>query len=247
MKKFQIFSLFLFIPSFLYAQNEIADAHQLFQGRIVVTADSLKAILARSANDENKVGLLGHLCYYYAFIRPDTGLLYGQQGLQLSNKLSYKRGTAYCNQSLSFCLWAMGKYNEALTFALNSLKQYEDLGDYKRIAYSYLALANVYRETGDFEKALKEAHTAIKINDSNKFPLKVSFAVIGSIYERQNKSDSALIYIQKAYELDIIQNDGNWGWLVYVLGNIEAKLKHYDIALAYYKLALPLNYSGSMI
>ena len=46
--------------------------------------------------------------------------------------------------------------------------------------------------------------------------------------------------MQKAYELDLSENQGKWGFLVYVLGNIHAKMKNYDVALAYYRTALPL-------
>ena len=232
--------MFILFCTFIHGQNAIADSHQLFQSKIVVSVDSLEALLSHSDQDTFKVGLLGHMCYYNAFVQPEKGLSYGQQGLQLSQKLQYKRGIAYCNQSLSFCLWALGNYNESLRFALRSLEQYEELMDYKRIAYSYLALANVYREIGDYKKALIEAHRGIKIYDSINFSLKVAFAVTGSIYERQNQLDSALVYIQKAYELDIIHNGGNWGWLVHELGNIHAKMKHYDLAVAYYRIALQL-------
>jgi tetratricopeptide (TPR) repeat protein len=240
MKKHLFFSLLVLFSTIIHGQNAIADSQQFLQSKIVVSVDTLEALLSRCKQDTFKVGLLGHLCYYTAFVQPEKGLSYGQQGLQLSQELNYKKGIAYCNQSLSFCLWALGNYKEALQFALKSLQQYEEIQDYKRIAYSYLALANVYREIGDYKKALIEAHKGIKIYDSINFSQKVAFAVTGSIYERQNQLDSALMYIQKAYELDIIHNGGNWGWLVYELGNIQAKMKHYDLALAYYRIALQL-------
>lgn len=245
MKKRLPFLLFWVLPTFLHAQNATADSQQLLQTRIAVTADSLEVLLSRAKEDTSKAGLLGHLSYYYFLIKPEKGLSYGQRGLQLSQKVGYKKGIAYCNQSLSFCLWELGNYNEALRSALKSLHQYEDLKNYERIAYSYLAVANVYREIGDYKRALLEAHNGIKIYDSLKFSTKVAFTVAGSIYERQNRLDSALIYMQKAYELDIIQNGGNWGWIVYVLGNIQAKMKHYDVALAYYRVALPLAFKDN--
>jgi tetratricopeptide (TPR) repeat protein len=209
--------------------------------QVATPIDSLEAQLARSMSDTAKAGLLGYLCFHYAFVSPQKGLSYGQQGLHLSQQLEYKRGIAYCNQSLSFCLWVMGNFNEALQAALRSLYQYEELKDYPRIGYSYLALANIYRETGDYKKGLQEANKAMRIYDSIQFPQKVAYAVTGSIYERAGQLDSALKYIQKAYELDIILNSGKWGWLVHVLGNIHAKIKNYDVALAYYKIALSLT------
>lgn len=241
MKKFILYSFFLLPRGSLHAQDEIANEHQFFQNKIVVKVDSLKHLLSSTESDTAKVSILGHLCFSYAFIYPDSGLQYGQQGLALSRKIDFKRGLAYCNQSISFCLWPLGNYTDALEFALNSLQQYEELHDPLRIAYSYLALANVYREVGDYEKALLEAHRGLAIYESMHFSPKVSFGIIASIYESQNQHlDSALVYFQKAYQLDVEHNGGNWGWLSYGLGNVQAKLKNFDLALSYYRLALPL-------
>ncbi len=35
-------------------------------------------------------------------------------------------------------------------------------------------------------------------------------------------------------------NQGKWGWLYYLQGNIHRKMKQYDSAMYYYKAALPL-------
>ena len=238
MKRFLLF-LSLIFPTFIQAQNAKADTLQLISGNLTPIA-TFEAQLHTLAKDQDKADLLGYLCYHYAFTSREKGLSYGLQGLTLSKGLDYKRGIAYCNQSMSFCLWVLGNFNEALQHALKSLHQYEELKDYPRIGYSYLALANVYREVGDYNKGLREAFTAIRIYDSIKFPQKVAYTVTGSIYERADSLDSALVFMQKAYELDVIHNNGSWGWLTHVLGNIHAKMENYDVALAYNKKALSL-------
>ena len=238
MKRFLLF-LSLIFPSFIQAQNSKADTLQLISGSIAPVA-SFEAQLPTLTESEDKADLLGYLCYYYAFTDAEKGLSYGLQGLKLSQELDYKRGIAYCNQSLSFCLWVVGNFNEALQHALKSLHLYEELKDYPRIGYSYLALANVYREVEDYNKGLREAYKAIRIYDSIRFPQKVAYAVTGSIYERADSLDSALVYLQKAYEMDVINNSGSWGWLTHELGNVHAKMKNYDLALAFDKKALSI-------
>jgi len=79
-----------------------------------------------------------------------------------------------------------------------------------------------------------------RIYDSIRFPQKVAYAVTGSIYERADSLDSALVYLQKAYEMDVINNSGRWGWLTHELGNVHAKMKNYDLALAFDKKALSI-------
>ena len=240
MKKCLLFSFVLLSSLHVKAQDAIADSLQLLVIQVATPVDSLEAQLARTTTDTAKVGLLGYLCFYYAFVSPQKGLVYGQQGLDLSQKLEYTRGIAYCNQSMSFCLWVQGNFKEALKVALQSLHLYEELKDYPRVGYSYLTLANVYRQIGDYKKGLQEAHKAIRIYDSIEFPQKVAYAVTGSIYEKADQLDSALKYMQRAYELDVIHNKGRWGWLVHELGNIHAKMKNYEVALGYFRTALQL-------
>jgi tetratricopeptide (TPR) repeat protein len=240
MRKHLLFSLLLLFSRTIEAQNATADSLQLLELQMNIPADSLEAQLQREKEDTAKAGMLGYLCFYYAFVDPQKSLAYGQQGLALSQKLGYKRGSAYCKQSLIFPLWVSGNFNESLRFGLDALQEYEELQDHKRIAYTYLSLANVYREIGDYKRGLLEAYKGIRIHDSIHFSQKVAYAVIGSIYERQGRLDSALKYLQKAYELDIVENKGRWGWLLYGLGNIHHKMKNHEVALAYFRLALPL-------
>jgi tetratricopeptide (TPR) repeat protein len=234
-----LFFLSLIFPLFIQAQNAKADTLQLLTGSLTPVA-AFEAQLPTLTKYQDKADLLGFLCYNFAFKDPPKGLSYGLQGLKLSQEVDYKRGIAYCNQSMSFCLWVLGNYNEALRYALKSLRQYEEIKDYPRIGYSYLALANIYREKKDYNSGLQEAFKAIRLYDSISVPQKVAFAVTGSIYERADSLESALMYIQKAYELDVQGNEGKWGWLVHVMGNVQAKLKNYDLALAYYRKALSL-------
>ena len=232
--------LFIILAHVLTAQNSRADSLQLFESQMNIPADSLHAQLERTKDDTSRVGILGYMCFYYAFINPQRGIQYGQEGLALAETLKYERGIAYCNQSMSFCLMVLGNFNDALRFVHRSLQQYEKLKDYRRIAYSYLSSANIYREIGDYEKGVREARKAIRIHDSIGLSQKVAYAVIGSLYERMDRLDSALHFLQKAYELDVMHNNGRWGWLVYGLGNINSKMKNYEVALGYYRLALPL-------
>jgi hypothetical protein len=104
MRKCLLFSLFLIFSTLLQAQNATADSLQLLETQMNIPADSLEAQLLREKEDTSRVGLLGYLCFYYAWVDPRKALEYGQQGLQLSHQLDYKRGSAYCKQSLSSAL-----------------------------------------------------------------------------------------------------------------------------------------------
>ena len=65
-------------------------------------------------------------------------------------------------------------------------------------------------------------------------------AILGSIYDLQDRLDSASFYVGKAFDLDKKINTRTWPWLYYLQGNIFRKLKQYDSAMYYYRAALPL-------
>lgn len=211
-----------------------------------MNVDSLELLLRDAKEDTIKANILGEISFRSAFNQPDKGLLYAKRGLDLSQKLNYTRGMASAYNGMSWCLWAKGFYNNSLYEALKALHLYEEVKDNERIAWMYLVLANVYRDIGDYSKALENAQKSIQKYKSLRLSAKVPIAVAGSTYELLNKLDSAQYYVQQAYELDVEETGGVWGWLPYLLGNIQAKLKNYDAALSLYREAIPLAIKGNI-
>jgi tetratricopeptide (TPR) repeat protein len=114
------------------------------------------------------------------------------------------------------------------------------MNDEQNIAFTYYILANVYRDFGDYKRALTDARKGLNIYESLGTTEIIGNAIIGSIYDLANQIDSASFYIKKAFQMDRQINQGKWGWLYYLQGNIHRKMKQYDSAMYYYKAALPL-------
>ena len=239
MAKWIFISIVLLSVTLGHTQNTNLDSTDLALTQLP-NPDSLERLLAKKKEDTSKAKLYGALSYVYAFNKAEKGVFYGQQGLQLSQKLEYKNGIAYNTQSLGFSLWALGDYNTSLQLLLKALHQYEELKNYERISYSHLLLAGVYRDIGDCKRALIKAYKGAKQNEAMHFSNRISYAMIGSIYELQGQLDSAFLYVQKARELDLKTKQTEWGWLYTLMGNINRKTKQYDTALSYYHKALPL-------
>ncbi len=55
-------------------------------------ADSLKSKLMQSANDSNKVNVYEQLSWHYMWSYPDSALNFSLHGLQLAQKLNFKKG-----------------------------------------------------------------------------------------------------------------------------------------------------------
>ena len=228
-----------FCTSFALAQNKHDDSLQL-QTINPPNLDSLERALSARDNDTSKANLLGILSYQYAFIQAEKAVVYGQEGIKLSRKLGYTKGVALCSQSLSMAWWGVGNYSNGLASGLNALHLFEELKDEENVAFTYYVLACVYRDFGDYQRALADAHKGLQIYASHRTNDIIGPAIIGSIFELMNQIDSASFYLRTAFQLDKKLNNGQWGWLYYLQGNIHRKQKEYDSAMYYYRAALPL-------
>jgi two-component system, NtrC family, sensor kinase len=239
MKKYIFICAISINATFCHAQNRNVDS-VLLLGINLPNSDSLERLLATIGDDTAKVNLLGSLSYYFAFNQADKSVACGQRGVQLSRQLGYRKGIAYCSQSLAWGLWGVGNYSYALQVALNVLQLYEELKDKQQIAQTHYLLANIYRDFGDYKRALVDVQIGVKMFETLNASDIIGNAITGSIYDLQNRLDSASYYVRRAVDLDRKINQGKWGWLYYLQGNIHRKMKQYDSAMYYYRTALPL-------
>jgi signal transduction histidine kinase len=239
-----VVSTLVLLPASVRAQEPAADSFAIKTQNW--QTDSLERIVNTVKEDTVKVLLLNELSWRFAFNQPEKGFHYFKQALALSQKLNYKRGIADAYQNAAWCQWTAGNYSYSLQLALKSLHLFEELNNGERIAWCYLTLANIYRDFGDYPKALQAAHNSIQLYDALHISARVPLAVAGSIYEMQDRLDSALIYIQKAHALDLQHNQGKWGWIKIVMGNIYRQMEDPEKALAYYRAALPVTVAVNM-
>jgi len=81
--KFYLVLFLVITPHFVHAQK---------QGQPLI--DSLLSELSRSKEDTGKVKLFDQLSFTYSNINPDEGIRLGQKAIDLSNKISWKKGIA---------------------------------------------------------------------------------------------------------------------------------------------------------
>ena len=232
MKKLALTILALQFFSLVEAQNY---SHQ---------SDSLKLLLSKTNHDTAKVLLLADLSWTYAFLQVDTSIWYAQKAISLARQIHYKKGEAAGMSSYGWALWALGNYDKAIEAALKSLNLSKDLKDYEMIAAKYNQLAIFYRDAEDYKHALRYGNLSKKLFDSliisNELVGVGPIGIIGSIYLLTNQIDSASFYIKKYYEVAKRQSKYESAYILYLLGNVEAKEKHYEQALNYYRVAIPI-------
>ncbi|MBD0333297.1 MAG: tetratricopeptide repeat protein [Chitinophagaceae bacterium] len=205
--------------------------------------DSLKKLLASTAEGPRRVLVLESLSYAYLSSYPDTALQYAIQGLQLARKIKDYRGEAYCTNALGNVYFGVGDYANALEMYLRSLKMKEQLKNEQRsIAVTYFNIANVYTEQQDYTHALEYLFKTKQVDEKRKDSTGILFDLysLGSIYLRMGKADSALHYTSMAYQLSQRLHDENIiGAITSTYGDIYVSLKDFDRARKYFQLSIP--------
>ncbi len=206
--------------------------------------DSLLAQLPHQSEDTNMVKTLADLSLTYSHIDPDQALKYGEQGLALAGKLSWKIGIANANYIIGAGYYSKADYAKSLEYDSISLMMYQEIGNKKGIAKNLSRNGLIYMEESDYPKAMNYFTKALKINQEidNKAGIAYNLQGIANIYSYQSDYANALDYFLKS--LKINEDIGNKAQIrgnFQDLGNIYFSLSDYPKALDYYLKALKMS------
>ena len=174
-------------------------------------------------------------------LKPDSALIYAQQGLDYARTMGYKKGEADCLNRLGVVLMQNGKYDKALANFLSSLKIREKINDLPGVLGSLNNMGIIYSNQSDYKQALLYHFKAKKIAEliQDKAGLSAILSNIGNCYIKLNRIDSALNFEMQAYSIQhTIANHPAIQNTVSILGDINYKMGHKELALDYYRLAL---------
>jgi tetratricopeptide (TPR) repeat protein len=113
-------------------------------------------------------------------------------------------------------------------------------------AASHENLALVYREMGQYEKALEHAATSLELNPARPGPL----LTLGITYAKMNQHSMAISYYEQAWAggLGSVDLYNNWAVTLYTLGKVDRAISllqkaltidpdhpqsHYNLGIAY--------------
>jgi tetratricopeptide (TPR) repeat protein len=140
---------------------------------------------------------------------------------------------------------AFGNTARSLEYNLKAKVVAENSKDDRLIFPVYNGLAVNYLDLGDYRKAIRYNLASLEKAAHVEVNLLTIFATLtmGEIYLAINKTDSALIYTQKAYEQSMSTGIKDYlGGIYGQLGSIQAKLKNPTLALSYLNLSLEEGY-----
>ena len=227
---FSLFVIFFAMPS-----------HAQKQGQAAI--DSMLKDLPKAKEDTNKVNLLNGLSFCYHNIKPDEGIKYGQQALDVATKLDWKKGIAGANNNLGNNYTNKSDYPQGLEYYQKALKLYEEIDYNKGIATANMNIGVVYAYQSDNQRAVEYFLKALKIDEEQGYKQYAAMVTnnIGYIYESQSDYPKALDYYFKALKIDEEQGyKQNTAVVTGNIGRIYFSQTDYPKALEYYFRSLKM-------
>jgi class 3 adenylate cyclase len=159
--------------------------------------DSLLRELPKAKEDTNKVKLLNELGAKYNYTKPDEGIKYAQQGMELATRLGYRKGLAHSCKCIGSCFALKRDAPMAIEYYWRCLKAAEDAYDRSLMSASLFALGKNFQKIAE---------------DSGKVHLPDSLARFSKI-QLLNRAVGLMnraIFVQKEMgDLDLLQASYN--------------------------------------
>jgi adenylate cyclase len=231
--KFTYIVLLLALPLSVYARKQ-------GQARI----DSLLTELPAAKDDTNKVKLLNDLAINFSAIKPDSGILFGEQALKLAQALDWKTGIARAYSVLGTNYTVKSDYRKALEYDFTSLKISEENGNKYGIAAVTNNIGLYYQGQGNYALALEYYFKSLAINEEMGYKnyKAANLSNIGEVYEAQGDYAKALKYDSLALQLfDTLDSKNGVANQLQNIGNVYAAIGNYEAALSCYFKAWKLN------
>ncbi|MDX2047581.1 MAG: ATP-binding protein [Chitinophagaceae bacterium] len=198
--------------------------------------DSLKHELFKVTEDTSRVLAMTNLANAYQSYRLDSCFYYAQQALMLARKIKFPKGEFEALFWMGNTLTMVGNYPRALVIQLKALRIAEKNNFLNGKADIYKGLGTIYRDAGDYSKAVDFHQLSRLLNDSlqNQEQSAGMRNMLARDYLLMNKTDSSQYYAQLAYEAT---NLWKVEWLrignFFVMGSLQAELGNFPLALDY--------------
>jgi tetratricopeptide (TPR) repeat protein len=161
-------------------------------------ADSLLTALKRAKPDTNKVNLLNELSSVYFQQDPELSRQYGEQVLKLATELKYDMGMLRGNNLVGRCYAVQNNLPLALKHFQAALLIARKMNNPKYEGMLLSSISAVYSSNKDYDKALRHALEARKVNEHAGIKYMVNLMInIGYLYIVQDKYNEALPYYEE--------------------------------------------------
>jgi signal transduction histidine kinase len=193
--------------------------------------NSLKIELNKTKEDTSKVKILNQLSFLLFETETKHSLRYAYQGLQLAEKLQWKRGMGVAYNNLGLCYWSNSNFPESLKNYYQAHKINDSLNNESEMALTHNGLGLVFFGLEDFKKASYHFKKALSINEKLKIEKEIpnNLNNIATIYSINKDFAQSLKYYHLAIEHYAKQKDTiNIAYCYTNIGNVFIQLKKYQ-------------------
>jgi signal transduction histidine kinase len=227
-KKLTITGLFLIGCMITFAQTR--QAINILQQR-----------LANANNDTDRVNALADLCLLYRLGNTDTSMIYGQEAVELAQKIDYVRGQITALGYMCIVAEQQGNLPRSLELGFRAKRLAEDHSLQHLTGPATDGIGEAYIILKDYPKAIVylRRHILISANGIDDEGMAYACFDMGVAYTGLGQLDSAIYYEERA--IKVFHRIGYEEPLVYqTLGDIRIKSGKPDEALIYYKKSLEI-------
>jgi len=201
-------------------------------------SDSLKAVIATTPNDTNKVNLLNELSRQYLSNEPQQAIPYAEEARDLASTLKYDKGLAFAFKNLGIAYYQQSMYVKALENWNQSLEMFILMRDKTGIANLQSNIGAIYKNQGNDTKALEFLFNSLRNSEETGEVFRIATALIniGSVYQHKSTTyDRALEYYLRALPMSEQMGDNDLiGTTTVNIGEIYLERKESDSALFYF-------------
>ena len=208
-----------------------------------LNVDSLLQKLAVEKNEDKKVDLIVSIWDSRSSFDPYPLIQTGQALLKqaVENKDIIKEASAYCFLGTGYRI--SGNPIRALQVQQKGLQLAEKANNFSILAMVKNQMGHTYRDREEWENAFKIYSDAL--NDAVKGKNEVikiwPVLNLGVCYLNLNKLDSALTYLQRAYESSLVINQVDLPYILLNLGGVHSKMGHAALAVSYFNMAIEMS------
>ena len=163
--------------------------------------------------------------------------------------------TAKINITKSLALFRKGRYEEAIQWGRVGLAISQRTSDRRNLAYAYNILANSYHEMGNFKKAIRNRHSAVRLYDElGDLPGQADVNNnLGACYQYLGDLDKSLHHFKVSLNIDerignlvnAAIGHNNIGEVLLMQGHVEEAISHLQKVIeTYEKTGDPLAATG---
>jgi signal transduction histidine kinase len=162
--------------------------------------DSLLRELNNRPTDSIKVKILAELAILYSGNDAFTAIKYGNQGLEIAEKINYSYGKVLLLRNLSLAYFTKSDFNNALQYALASVEEAKKINAHQILSTSFSIVANIYFAQKEYNKAEQYSREAEKYSllTNDEESLCIALNRLGKIFIIKEKYLDALKVLGEA-------------------------------------------------